>query len=121
MRCEGPAAIGGIYIEVGKRLYSTSYVEFEGYCTHQVGRATHLRRSSAEGGSHVDSAAMGCRAEERPPAVGLHASLPLMNLVQRRVISFLRGTKTGDLWGRPLPGVTRWDPGFPGVVNKAAR
>jgi len=54
-------------------------------------------------------------------AVGLHASLPLMNLVQRWVISFLRGTKTGDLWGRPLPGVTRWDPGFPGVVNKAAR
>ena len=54
-------------------------------------------------------------------AVGLHASLPLMNLAQRWVISFLRGKKTGNLWGRPLPGVTQWDRGFPGVVNKATR
>lgn len=35
----------------------------------------------------------------------LHAALPLMNLVQRWTISFLRGAKWGDLWGRPLPGL----------------
>jgi pimeloyl-ACP methyl ester carboxylesterase len=34
----------------------------------------------------------------------LHAALPLMNLVQRWTISFLRGERWGDLWGRPLPG-----------------
>lgn len=48
--------------------------------------------------------------------MSLHASLPLMNLVQRWTISFLRGSKWGDLWGRPLPGlpIKDWTSPVPG-------
>jgi hypothetical protein len=37
----------------------------------------------------------------------LHVTLPLMNLVQRWVLSFLKGERWGDLWGRPLPDVAK--------------
>lgn len=40
-------------------------------------------------------------------AVSLHVALPLMNLVQRWIVSFFRGKKWGDLWGRPLPNVPK--------------
>lgn len=39
----------------------------------------------------------------------LHVALPLMNLVQRWVMSFLKGKRWGDLWGRPLPDVAKGD------------
>ena len=42
-------------------------------------------------------------------AVSLHVALPLMNLVQRWIVSFFRGRRWGDLWGRPLPDVPRND------------
>ena len=37
----------------------------------------------------------------------LHVALPVMNLAQRWVLSFLRGERWGDLWGRPLPDVAK--------------
>ena len=47
--------------------------------------------------------------------LGLHSTLPLMNVVQRWVISFLRGEVTGELYGRRLPGLPRWEPPFAGT------
>ena len=44
---------------------------------------------------------------------GFHSSLPNMNLVQRLVVSHLKGQKSGDVWGRPAPDLAateRWDP-----------
>jgi pimeloyl-ACP methyl ester carboxylesterase len=47
----------------------------------------------------------------------LHVTLPLMNLVQRWVLSFLKGRRWGELWGRPLPDVrpADWRPPVAGA------
>jgi hypothetical protein len=44
-----------------------------------------------------------------------------MNLVQRWVMSFLKGRRWGDVWGRPLPDVRKedWSPPVQGVAVKA--
>jgi len=45
--------------------------------------------------------------------VGLHSSLPNMNLVQRLVVSHFKNQEYGEIWGRPapdLPPKTAWDP-----------
>lgn len=51
----------------------------------------------------------------------LHCALPLMNLAQRWVLSFLKGRRWGEVWGRPLPDVdpAGWRPPVPGVGIKA--
>jgi hypothetical protein len=51
----------------------------------------------------------------------LHVTLPLMNLAQRWVLSFLKGRRWGDVWGRPLPDVkaAAWQPPVAGVDRKA--
>ena len=51
----------------------------------------------------------------------LHATLPLMSLTQRWVVSFLKGRRWGEVWGRPLPDVraTDWRPPVQGVGIKA--
>ena len=43
---------------------------------------------------------------------GFHSTLPNMNLVQRLVVSHLKGEKYGEIWGRPPPdfGSKKWDP-----------
>lgn len=43
-------------------------------------------------------------------AGGFHAALPVMNLVQRLAIRFLRADYRGPVWARPFPGAaaTRW-------------
>jgi len=43
---------------------------------------------------------------------GFHSALPNMNLVQRLVVSHLKGEKYGEIWGRPTPdlGSKKWDP-----------
>jgi len=43
---------------------------------------------------------------------GFHSILPNMNLVQRLVVSHLKGEKYGEVWGRPAPdiGSKKWDP-----------
>ncbi len=48
---------------------------------------------------------------------GFHSSLPNMNLVQRLVVSHIKGAKYGDVWGRPAPdlGSTEWDPPIAGL------
>jgi pimeloyl-ACP methyl ester carboxylesterase len=45
-------------------------------------------------------------------ATGLHAALPLMNLVQRLVASHCLGKPFGEVWGRPAPdlGDATWAP-----------
>jgi len=45
-------------------------------------------------------------------AAGLHATLPLMNLVQRLVVSHFLGRAYGKVWGRPAPdiGAAKWSP-----------
>lgn len=50
----------------------------------------------------------------------LHVALPLMNLVQRWVLSFLKGRRWGEVWGRPLPDVkpSDWQPPVAGVGRK---
>ncbi len=50
-----------------------------------------------------------------------HASLPNMNLVQRLVVSHLKGQAYGDVWGRPAPDLdpnTPWDPPIAGLRAK---
>jgi pimeloyl-ACP methyl ester carboxylesterase len=42
--------------------------------------------------------------------VGLHATMPMMGLVQRLVIRHLRPDFRGKVWGRHAPGVTAWRP-----------
>lgn len=51
----------------------------------------------------------------------LHCVLPLMNLAQRWVLSFLKGRRWGELWGRPLPDVAKsdWRSPVEGVETKA--
>jgi hypothetical protein len=51
----------------------------------------------------------------------LHVTLPLMGLVQRWVMSFLKGRRWGELWGRPLPDVAKqdWRSPVEGVETKA--
>ena len=52
---------------------------------------------------------------------GLHSALPNMNLVQRLVVSHFKGTKYGDVWGRPAPDLpedTNWDPPITGLEPK---
>ena len=51
---------------------------------------------------------------------GLHATLPLMNLVQRLVASHFLGRQYGELWGRPAPdiGAVLWDPPIRGLPSK---
>ncbi len=49
---------------------------------------------------------------------GFHASLPLLNLAQRLVVSHFRGQIYGDVWGRPAPALapgTPWDPPIIGL------
>ncbi|MGN6717102.1 MAG: esterase/lipase family protein [Candidatus Binatia bacterium] len=43
---------------------------------------------------------------------GFHSILPNMNLVQRLVVSHLKGEQYGEIWGRPAPdiGSKKWDP-----------
>jgi hypothetical protein len=41
---------------------------------------------------------------------GFHAVLPLVNVVQRWVISFLKGRPHGTLFGRSLPEIETWTP-----------
>jgi len=50
--------------------------------------------------------------------IGLHAQIPNMDLVQRLVIKHLRPEYTGKVWGRALPGVSKWDPPIPGLTAK---
>jgi hypothetical protein len=50
--------------------------------------------------------------------IGLHSSLPNMNLVQRLVVSHFKGAIYGEIWGRPapdLPPATKWDPPIAGL------
>ena len=51
---------------------------------------------------------------------GFHSSLPNMNLVQRLVVSHLRGEMYGEVWGRPAPDLkeTPWSPPIPGLPAK---
>lgn len=53
---------------------------------------------------------------------GFHSSLPNMNLVQRLVVSHLRGEIYGEVWGRPAPDLnvaeTPWDPPIAGLEPK---
>ena len=52
---------------------------------------------------------------------GFHSSLPNMNLVQRLVVSHLKGEKYGQIWGRPPPdldGGVPWDPPIAGLEAK---
>lgn len=50
---------------------------------------------------------------------GFHSSLPNMNLVQRLVVSHLKGEIYGEVWGRPAPDLniaeTPWDPPISGL------
>lgn len=43
---------------------------------------------------------------------GFHGLLPKMNMLHRLTLRFLLGQDDsyGNNWGRPLPGVTDWDP-----------
>lgn len=53
--------------------------------------------------------------------VGFHISLPNMNLVQRLVVTHLKGEIYGDVWGRPapdLPDVNKWDPAISGLPRR---
>ena len=53
--------------------------------------------------------------------VGFHISLPNMNLVQRLVVSHLKGSIYGNVWGRQAPDVpagVAWDPPIPGLPSK---
>ena len=52
--------------------------------------------------------------------VGLHATLPLMNLVQRLVASHFLGRPYGEVWGRPAPdiGDTPWNPPIKGLGRR---
>lgn len=52
---------------------------------------------------------------------GLHSALPNMNLVQRLVVSHLRGAAYGDVWGRcapDLPDPSGWDPPIAGLRRR---
>ncbi len=51
----------------------------------------------------------------------LHVTLPLMGLAQRWVMSFLKGRRWGELWGRPLPDVANgdWRSPLEGVETRA--
>ncbi|HEU0210500.1 MAG TPA: hypothetical protein VFQ78_16170 [Candidatus Udaeobacter sp.] len=50
---------------------------------------------------------------------GFHSTLPNMNLVQRLVVSHLKGEIYGDVWGRPAPDLDLaqhpWDPPISGL------
>ncbi|MHB8522815.1 MAG: hypothetical protein ACYDH9_18925, partial [Limisphaerales bacterium] len=52
--------------------------------------------------------------------VGLHATLPLMNLVQRLVVSHFLGAQSGEVWGRPAPdlGSADWNPPIQNLPRK---
>ena len=43
---------------------------------------------------------------------GFHGLIPKMNMLHRLILRFLLGKDDsyGNTWGRPLPGVTEWDP-----------
>ncbi len=43
---------------------------------------------------------------------GFHGLIPKMNMLHRLILRFLldKGDSYGNTWGRPLPGVTEWDP-----------
>lgn len=53
---------------------------------------------------------------------GFHSSLPNMNLVQRLVVSHLRGEIYGEVWGRPAPDLnistTPWNPPIAGLPKR---
>lgn len=54
---------------------------------------------------------------------GLHATLPLMNLVQRLVVSHFLGRPQGKVWGRKAPdiGNLSWDPPVTGLEDKTTK
>ena len=43
---------------------------------------------------------------------GFHGLIPKMNMLHRLILRFLldKGDSYGNTWGRPLPGVTEWNP-----------
>jgi len=45
-------------------------------------------------------------------AAGFHGILPNMDMVHRMLVRFFtgRGDKRGNTWGRPAPGVAKWEP-----------
>jgi pimeloyl-ACP methyl ester carboxylesterase len=52
---------------------------------------------------------------------GLHISLPNMNLVQKLVVSHLKGQIYGNAWGHPapdLPAGDKWNPPIPNLTEK---
>jgi hypothetical protein len=54
-------------------------------------------------------------------SVGLHAALPNMNLVQRLVVSYLKGAPEGKIWGRRAPNLPtneKWDPPIDGLEER---
>jgi hypothetical protein len=53
-------------------------------------------------------------------AAGFHPMIMNMNLVQRLVTSFLKGSAQGEIWGRPAPGVSSgaWMPPIQGLTPK---
>jgi pimeloyl-ACP methyl ester carboxylesterase len=53
--------------------------------------------------------------------MGFHAALPSMNLVQRLIVSHLKGRIYGEVWGRPAPDLdpeTEWDPPIAGLSKR---
>lgn len=56
-------------------------------------------------------------------AAGLHASLPLMNLCQRLVVSHFLGRQFGKVWGRKAPDIRDqpWDPPIDNLKDKTNR
>ena len=65
---------------------------------------------------HEDFSRFEIRDTMLSSQLGLHAAMPLMNLVHRWVASFLLGRKIGDVWGRALPGQKAWNPPVPGAT-----
>ncbi len=52
---------------------------------------------------------------------GFHSTLPNMNLVQRLIVSHFKGSRYGDVWGRPAPDLPvgqAWDPPIKGLPQK---
>ncbi len=54
-------------------------------------------------------------------SAGFHSALPALNLAQRLVVSHFRGSRHGDVWGRPAPDLPPgqvWDPPIPGLPRR---
>jgi pimeloyl-ACP methyl ester carboxylesterase len=50
---------------------------------------------------------------------GFHGLLPSMNLVQHLVVKHLWPKFGGEVWGRPLPGVTGWHPPIDAIEKRS--